>query len=75
VIGGSPGTAIGGIVIGGTVIGGISIGGCGPGTLPRLWQVPLWQLVPVWVQLLFAQQGCPAAPQVTHCPLWQTALA
>jgi hypothetical protein len=45
------------------------------GGLPTSWQVPLWQLVPAWVQVWFAQQGCPAAPHVTHNPLWQTALA
>ncbi|MGD9891295.1 MAG: hypothetical protein AB7U18_08390 [Dehalococcoidia bacterium] len=45
------------------------------GVLPRLWQVPLWQLVPVWVQVLFAQQGWPAAPHVWQVPLTQTALA
>jgi hypothetical protein len=40
-MGGSPGTVIVGIVIGGTVIGGGVLGGCGPGVVPRLWQVPL----------------------------------
>jgi hypothetical protein len=36
VIGGSPGTVIGGIVTGGTLTSGIAIGGCGPGVVPRL---------------------------------------
>jgi hypothetical protein len=69
--GGTGGTEIGGMEMGGSdgiVIGGIAIGGCGPGVVPRLWQVPCWQLVPAWVQVWFAQQGCPTTPQGRQVP-------
>jgi hypothetical protein len=72
VIGGSPGTVIGGIEMGGTLIGGIVLGGCGPGVVPGLWQEPCRQLVPGTVQILPVQQGCSAAPQGTQPPPSQT---